>query len=94
MMGTEYSICFCCALSPTGLGLQFKFLYQHFTLWIQTGGKAPCLAAFLVGLFILGIGDSVSINSLVLCFLAVVASFRVHFTAENVRVFMLLYKGI
>jgi hypothetical protein len=26
--------------------------------------------------------------------LAVVASFRVHFTAENVRVFMLLYKGI
>lgn len=38
------------------------------------------------------IGDSVSVNSLGLCFLAVVVSFEVYFVAENVRGSMLLYE--
>ena len=40
------------------------------------------------------IGDSISINSIGLCFFAVVVSFEVYFFAENVRGFMLLYEVV
>jgi hypothetical protein len=61
-------------------------------LFGQTGHSSHCLPAFLVDLFIVDIDDSVLINSLGLCFLAVVVSFEVYFIAENVRGFMLLYE--
>jgi hypothetical protein len=49
----------------------------------QRGNSSHCLPALLVNLFIVDIGDSVSINSLGSCFLAVIVSFEVYFVAEN-----------
>jgi hypothetical protein len=61
-------------------------------LFGQTGHSSHCLPAFLVDLFIADICDGVSLNSLRLCFLAVVVSFEVYFIAEKVTGFVLLYE--